>query len=176
MTRRRTRSVRRPPTSLRASTIPPRCSSRMPRCCWLGGTLSAGTTRVASRITRPRTCSTAMAPPRPSHHHGRARHGGLRRHVPGSDAGRGRDRLGRPGTAGCGDARVRHGPAAGRRVLTTGTGVLNVTAPPNGNIAPPGYYMLFVLNAAGVPSVAHHSPDAGGWGDTAGPGCRLRVQ
>ncbi len=53
----------------------------------------------------------------PSHHHGRARHGGLRRHVPGSDAGRGRDRLGRPGTAGCGDARVRHGTAAGRRVL-----------------------------------------------------------
>lgn len=35
-----------------------------------------------------------------------------------------------------------------------GDGVLNVTAPPNGNIAPPGYYMLFVLNSAGVPSVA----------------------
>ena len=31
---------------------------------------------------------------------------------------------------------------------------LNVTAPPNGNIAPPGYYMLFILNAAGVPSHA----------------------
>src|SRR5919106_6878307 len=38
--------------------------------------------------------------------------------------------------------------------FTPGTGVLNVTAPPNGNIAPPGYYMLFVLNSAGVPSVA----------------------
>jgi len=37
---------------------------------------------------------------------------------------------------------------------TAGSGVLNVTAPPNGNIAPPGYYMLFVLNTAGVPSVA----------------------
>jgi len=37
---------------------------------------------------------------------------------------------------------------------TVGTGVLNVTAPPNGNIAPPGYYMLFALNTAGVPSVA----------------------
>jgi PKD repeat protein len=35
-----------------------------------------------------------------------------------------------------------------------GEGVLNVTAPPNGNVAPPGYYMLFVVNAAGVPSVA----------------------
>ena len=37
---------------------------------------------------------------------------------------------------------------------TIGSGVLNVTSPPNGNIAPPGYYMLFVLNSAGVPSVA----------------------
>jgi hypothetical protein len=38
--------------------------------------------------------------------------------------------------------------------FTAGNGVLTVTAPPNGNIAPPGYYMLFVLNSAGVPSVA----------------------
>jgi galactose oxidase-like protein/PKD domain-containing protein len=37
---------------------------------------------------------------------------------------------------------------------TVGSGVLNVTAPPNGNIAPPGYYMLFVLDSAGIPSVA----------------------
>jgi hypothetical protein len=35
-----------------------------------------------------------------------------------------------------------------------GEGVLTVTAPPHGNIAPPGYYMLFVVNEAGVPSVA----------------------
>jgi len=38
--------------------------------------------------------------------------------------------------------------------FTAGAGLLNVVAPPNGNIAPPGYYMLFVLNSAGVPSVA----------------------
>jgi hypothetical protein len=38
--------------------------------------------------------------------------------------------------------------------FTAGTGVLNVTAPPNSNIAPPGYYLLFLLNSAGVPSVA----------------------
>ena len=37
---------------------------------------------------------------------------------------------------------------------TAGSGVLIVTAPPDGNIAPPGYYMLFVLNSAGVPSEA----------------------
>ncbi len=33
-------------------------------------------------------------------------------------------------------------------------GRLTVTAPPNGSVAPPGYYMLFVVNSAGVPSVA----------------------
>ena len=38
--------------------------------------------------------------------------------------------------------------------FTAGSGVLNVIAPPNGNIAPPGYYMLFILNFLGVPSVA----------------------
>lgn len=38
--------------------------------------------------------------------------------------------------------------------FTAGSGLLNVTAPPNGNIAPPGYYLLFILNSAGVPSVA----------------------
>ncbi|HEY7302930.1 MAG TPA: galactose oxidase-like domain-containing protein [Bryobacteraceae bacterium] len=35
-----------------------------------------------------------------------------------------------------------------------GAGGLNVTAPANGNLAPPGHYMLFVVNNAGVPSVA----------------------
>lgn len=34
------------------------------------------------------------------------------------------------------------------------TGGLNVTAPPSANLAPPGYYMLFLLNSSGVPSVA----------------------
>jgi hypothetical protein len=38
--------------------------------------------------------------------------------------------------------------------FTKGSGVLNVTAPPNGNIVPPGYYLLFILDSAGVPSVA----------------------
>jgi fibronectin type 3 domain-containing protein len=36
----------------------------------------------------------------------------------------------------------------------TGGGTLNLASPPNGNIAPPGYYMLFVLDSAGVPSKA----------------------
>lgn len=33
------------------------------------------------------------------------------------------------------------------------TGVLNITAPANGNLAPPGTYMLFIVNADGVPSM-----------------------
>ena len=38
--------------------------------------------------------------------------------------------------------------------FTAGSGVLNITGPPNSNIAPPGYYMLFLVNSSGVPSVA----------------------
>ncbi|MDQ3562960.1 MAG: DUF1929 domain-containing protein, partial [Pseudomonadota bacterium] len=34
------------------------------------------------------------------------------------------------------------------------TGGLSVTAPPSGNVAPPGDYLLFILNGSGVPSVA----------------------
>ena len=38
--------------------------------------------------------------------------------------------------------------------FTKGAGTLTITAPPNANIAPPGYYMLFIVDANGVPSVA----------------------
>jgi hypothetical protein len=38
--------------------------------------------------------------------------------------------------------------------FTAGSGVLTVQAPSNGNLAPPGYYMLFIVNGSGVPSVA----------------------
>jgi hypothetical protein len=31
---------------------------------------------------------------------------------------------------------------------------INVISPPSGNVAPPGYYMLFLLNQQGVPSVS----------------------
>ena len=34
------------------------------------------------------------------------------------------------------------------------SGGLTVTAPSNANLAPPGYYMLFIVNSAGVPSIA----------------------
>lgn len=38
--------------------------------------------------------------------------------------------------------------------FTKQSGGLTVTSPVNGNVAPPGFYMMFVLNAQGVPSVA----------------------
>jgi hypothetical protein len=61
--------------------------------------------------------------------------------------------------------------------FTTGAGGLTVTAPADTSTAPPGYYMLFIINSAGVPSVAPivhlaapeatptevPDPSAGGW-------------
>jgi protocatechuate 3,4-dioxygenase beta subunit len=41
-----------------------------------------------------------------------------------------------------------------RLSFTQANGGVNVTMPANGNLAPPGYYMLFLLNGSGVPSVA----------------------
>jgi Galactose oxidase-like, Early set domain len=38
--------------------------------------------------------------------------------------------------------------------FTQTAGGLTVTAPANANLAPPGYYMLFIVNSAGVPSIA----------------------
>jgi hypothetical protein len=53
---------------------------------------------------------------------------------------------------------VTHGFNMGQRIsrplFAQTTGGLNVTAPSNPNTTPPGYYMLFILNSNGVPSVA----------------------
>lgn len=38
--------------------------------------------------------------------------------------------------------------------FTRGDGILSARAPVNANIAPPGYYMLFIIDSDGVPSVA----------------------
>ena len=38
--------------------------------------------------------------------------------------------------------------------FTAGSGTLSVQTPANANLAPPGHYMLFILNTNGVPSVA----------------------
>lgn len=53
---------------------------------------------------------------------------------------------------------VTHGVDQGQRYVplnfTTAGNTLTVTGPPTGGVAPPGYYMLFIIDAAGVPSVA----------------------
>ena len=41
-----------------------------------------------------------------------------------------------------------------RLSFTQAAGGLNITAPANGNLCPPGHYMLFILDGNGVPSVA----------------------
>lgn len=48
------------------------------------------------------------------------------------------------------DQNQRYVPAS----FTRTQGGLTVQMPPDGNSAPPGYYMLFIVNSAGVPSVA----------------------
>jgi chitodextrinase len=53
---------------------------------------------------------------------------------------------------------VTHSINMGQRFLplsfSTVTGAVTVTAPANANLAPPGYYMLFLIDTNGVPSVA----------------------
>jgi fibronectin type 3 domain-containing protein len=39
-------------------------------------------------------------------------------------------------------------------IFQVATGGLNVQGPPNSNLAPPGYYMLFIVTTGGIPSVA----------------------
>jgi len=54
-------------------------------------------------------------------------------------------------------ASVTHAIDMNQRVnvlsFTPGTGALQAVAPANGNIAPPGHYMLFLVDGNGVPSV-----------------------
>ena len=40
------------------------------------------------------------------------------------------------------------------QITGTSSGSITVSAPINANIAPPGYYMIHVLNSSGVPSIA----------------------
>jgi galactose oxidase-like protein/carboxypeptidase family protein len=55
-----------------------------------------------------------------------------------------------------------------RLTFTQAAGGLNVTMPANGNLAPPGYYMLFIVNGSGVPSVASIMQLSSGGGTTGG--------
>lgn len=46
--------------------------------------------------------------------------------------------------------------------FTTSGSTITATSPPNGNTAPPGYYMLFAVDSQGVPSVAEWVRVGGG--------------
>jgi uncharacterized protein (TIGR03437 family) len=52
---------------------------------------------------------------------------------------------------------VTHGFDENQRLnslgFTVGSGVVNIVAPANGNIAPPGHYFLFLVSSTGVPSI-----------------------
>jgi hypothetical protein len=55
---------------------------------------------------------------------------------------------------------VTHHTDAGQRyvrlsIAATAAGSVTVNTPADGRVAPPGFYMLFILTAAGVPSQAH---------------------
>lgn len=53
--------------------------------------------------------------------------------------------------------------------FTASAGALSVQIPANGNLAPPGRYMLFVINAQGIPSVAATLSLGGAPADTTPP-------
>ena len=57
------------------------------------------------------------------------------------------------------------------QILNRGSSNITVTAPINANIAPPGLYMIHVLNGTGIPSVAKiiQIPGTGTGGDTTAP-------
>ena len=53
--------------------------------------------------------------------------------------------------------------------FTKGSGQLTVTAPASANVAPPGYYMLFIVNTNGVPSVSKFIRFPAAYEDTQAP-------
>jgi galactose oxidase-like protein/concanavalin A-like lectin/glucanase superfamily protein/Big-like domain-containing protein len=68
---------------------------------------------------------------------------------------------------------VTHAFDANQRYMelpfTVVAGGLSITAPANGNLAPPGYYMLFLVDGNGVPSVGSIVRFPGPWEDLAAP-------
>jgi hypothetical protein len=53
--------------------------------------------------------------------------------------------------------------------FSLGSGGLNVTPPSSANVAPPGYYMVFIVNGNGIPSVGKIVQLSGGIGPTPTP-------
>ena len=57
------------------------------------------------------------------------------------------------------------------QIVSRTSNSLTMSAPINASIAPPGYYMIFILNGSGVPSVARiiKIPGTGALPDTTPP-------
>ncbi len=122
---------------------------------WLaGGNPNRGNYESHIEVYQPAYFSNPMKPGDSPDHRQRARQYQLRQSVHGANAGRGKHHLGGAHSRRRIHALLWHGSAHGGNVVHGGHGSLTVTAPPNGNIAPPGYYMLFLLNSQGVPSVS----------------------
>ena len=85
--------------------------------------------------------------------HDRAGDDELRRDASTSHAGRRADREGLADPLAVRDARVRQEPALPVPELHAGSGKVTVPAPANANLAPPGDYMLFIVDGNGVPSI-----------------------
>ena len=105
---------------------------------------------AAARSTPRRTSSRARARPSPprrtSVHYGQSF---TRRH-----AGRQPDHQGLAGPHGLRHAQRRHGPALHGPVDDDGLGRRSaISGPANANVAPPGYYMVFLVDDQGVPSM-----------------------
>ena len=49
---------------------------------------------------------------------------------------------------------IRLGSVTHSLSFSAASGQRSVTAPANGNLAPPGHYLLTILNGSGVPSVS----------------------
>ncbi len=138
------------------STTPCHCSCPTARCCTVPAAMrwpSSPVGESGATGAEPRDLLAALPvqgrvrpSPRP-----RARR--IRRDLFGGYPERGPDHRGSLDPAGLGHSRVRHGAAGEHTAFQPySDGTARSTFPQTPNEAPPGYYMLFILNRNGVPS------------------------
>ncbi len=145
-TRRATPGPRWRRRSRSAVTTPPRCCCPTAACC-RPVTTSPRAGGASSSSTNRRTCSAVRGPTITS--------------APAAHVGRqaaGRDAVCVARAVLIRPASVTHTTDMAQRhvelAFSSRTGGIDATAPPSPSVAPPGWYMLFVLDAAGIPSVA----------------------
>ena len=145
---------RSPACSGRASTIPTRCCCRTPACwSWAADASTAATAptdQLSSEIFSPPYLFKGPRPVITSAPTTATYGANISVQTPDA-ASIGSVSLIRLGS-------VTHSFNTNQRIVplqfTAGGGTLSVQTPANANLAPPGHYMLFILNTNGVPSVA----------------------